>query len=567
MLVLAVLLAANALASQLSGAIYTSLWDGSAVNKNAYQNKCDVYLVGGPGPHAPASAAGLPEGYYYFQVTDPSGKVLLSTDSIGCRRFHVGSGGFIDAYAPEDCAHEHDAQPDLWRGYGVTIQLCPYLDTPNKGGVYKVWATPVEMYDPPNGSFGFIPAWSKTDNFKVKGGAPPTITVHKFNDANGNHIWDPGEEEISGWPVDATDPAGDSSTKETPATFVVWPGTWTFIEGTLGCDWYPTAQIVDGASLMPLEEDGVTVVVAGTNAKQDSHEVDFGNIQLGTLRVCKHYDRDGDAQVSDDDPVVVGLKVSAVGTTILGTTVELVGYTGGDGCVEFTMEDGYCGLLPGDYTVTEWLPPGTWVNSMGEAAVTSDVSVTSGGLTGVSFLNYCTGTAAFGTKGYWHNKNGLTEMTQDDIDYVNLLLPYSAPSSYFGDGDEPFDGLFTDGTPVAAVNGDWGELIAAAGTAKAEVSHFLVDANASGDPREQLAQQLLAFIFNAIHRLDGVGTVITLPDGSNVAAIDLINQAIDLWASGTGAEQTAMESLLDTLNNSFAVTFIHYDPCPIDYGP
>jgi hypothetical protein len=57
MLVLAVLLAANALASQLSGAIYTSLWDGSAVNKNAYQNKCDVYLVGGPGPHAPAWAA------------------------------------------------------------------------------------------------------------------------------------------------------------------------------------------------------------------------------------------------------------------------------------------------------------------------------------------------------------------------------------------------------------------------------------------------------------------------------------------------------------------------------
>ena len=68
-----------ALAGQ-AGAIFTTVSDGSAVNANQYDSKCSVYLNGGPGPHAPAHAAGLADGEYFFQVTDPSGKQLLSTD-------------------------------------------------------------------------------------------------------------------------------------------------------------------------------------------------------------------------------------------------------------------------------------------------------------------------------------------------------------------------------------------------------------------------------------------------------------------------------------------------------
>ena len=62
----------------LPGAIFTTMPDGSRVNANIYTNAYDVYLDGGPGPNAPPGAAGLPEGDYYFQVTDPSGKKLLS---------------------------------------------------------------------------------------------------------------------------------------------------------------------------------------------------------------------------------------------------------------------------------------------------------------------------------------------------------------------------------------------------------------------------------------------------------------------------------------------------------
>src|SRR5207249_1864274 len=67
-------------AAGLRGAIFTTDQFGSTVNKNLYASKPEVYLDGGPGSNAPATAAGLPDGVYVFQVTDPPGKVLLSTD-------------------------------------------------------------------------------------------------------------------------------------------------------------------------------------------------------------------------------------------------------------------------------------------------------------------------------------------------------------------------------------------------------------------------------------------------------------------------------------------------------
>src|SRR5215213_8676095 len=56
----------------VSGAIFTTDASGVPVNLNHYANKRDVYLNGGPGLNAPDDAAGLPDGTYSFQVTDPS---------------------------------------------------------------------------------------------------------------------------------------------------------------------------------------------------------------------------------------------------------------------------------------------------------------------------------------------------------------------------------------------------------------------------------------------------------------------------------------------------------------
>jgi hypothetical protein len=214
-------------APPLPGAIFTTTADGSIVNANVqYQSKCDVYLDGGPGPNAPIGAAGLPAGDYYFQVTDPSGKKLLSTDPVSNRRFTVSADGIIVAYTgsggpahPTGLDQDHQAQG------AITIQLanitCPtdFLDTPNNGGVYKAWVTPVgdgtlagggfvgnpSLVDNPcgNGCFhGFLPARSKTDNFKVKGAKTATfcLQVEKFiRDSKG------GETQVDGWEITVTD--------------------------------------------------------------------------------------------------------------------------------------------------------------------------------------------------------------------------------------------------------------------------------------------------------------------------------------------------------------------------
>lgn len=144
----------------LPGAIFTTLRDGTRVNANIYADKADVYLDGGP---RRTQDAALPEGDYVFQVTDPSGQTLLSTDSIACRGFHIDVGGRITAVLGGSCAHAWGN--DLVRPGNMTVQLMPYDDTPNRGGEYKVWVTTADAYQ----QYGaFLPRYSKTDNFKVR---------------------------------------------------------------------------------------------------------------------------------------------------------------------------------------------------------------------------------------------------------------------------------------------------------------------------------------------------------------------------------------------------------------
>jgi hypothetical protein len=598
----------------LSGAIFTTTVDGAIVNENVrYEAKEDVYLDGGPGPNAPSTAAGLPAGDYYFQVTDPSGKDLLSTDHISCRQIHVNENGVIDfvysgtnvekqqgTWTEVDCKHEEGVDIDHPELGAITVQLFPYDDTPNPGGVYKAWVTRVEDYeenyvgpDPldcvgqkgqcnvngegwePGNAHGFVPHHSKTDNYKVKQKGPkvepPEITVKKFHDKNLNGVWDEGEEWVEGWRVDYTTPVDGGFDYTEFVLIAAEPGDYVFTEETPGGT-LQTVSLLDDVivSAYPIASSVVAVTITADysmKADQELHTIIYGNVGLGQVTACKYYDANGNGEVDPGEEPVEGVLMQLIGDDVTGAQVSTVQATGPDGCTTFTD------LRPGAYTVTESVPSGAWVPS---GATVSDVftieSTLSGAtMTGGSFLtnftNFCEATADFGTKGYWHNKNGLEEITDDDIAYVNGLLPYSSPSSYFGAGDEPFDGFFSNGDPVAeAYNNEkiTDGIAAGEGTARAEISHFLTDANAGGDPREQLAQQLLAFIFNARNRLGGTGVAIW--DGSEwVTAQSLIEAAIAAWESGTDAERTAIKDVLDAYNNSDAVTFISPTPCSIVY--
>jgi hypothetical protein len=238
--------------TNVTGAIFTTVSDGTTVNANLYHSKCLVYLSGGPGVHAPSGAAGLPDGDYYFQVTDPSGKQLLNTDAVSNRRFTI-LNGVIMAYTgvggpvhPVGFDHVH---PEL---NAITIQAanasCPtdFLDSPNNGGAYKIWATPVSSFSGDAtlvdnacgaGCFhGFWPSQSKTDNFKATlATATFCVTVQtSFLQPDGVTIT-PGVN----WQMTLTDPLGVSNSYFTNSTGQVQvcgltAGTYTVTEKVLG---------------------------------------------------------------------------------------------------------------------------------------------------------------------------------------------------------------------------------------------------------------------------------------------------------------------------------------------
>jgi hypothetical protein len=207
-----------AMAHAPSGAIFTTVADGSEVNFNHYPSKEAVYLDGGPGPGAPQEAAGLDDGTYVFQVTDPSGRTLLSTDIARRRQFTVANGIITGVVAPG-----HVTGLDIDHG-ATTVQLFPYNDTPNPGGVYKVWVVRVDDFlagcaalgvnngldvvdagKKPGNMHGFVPAHCKTDNFKVKKQAIVEIDVRFFNHATG--------EILDGLGITWTDTLGASNKK------------------------------------------------------------------------------------------------------------------------------------------------------------------------------------------------------------------------------------------------------------------------------------------------------------------------------------------------------------------
>jgi len=275
-----------ALAQNFPGAIFTTDVNYT-VNQNVFVNKSDVYIDGGPQNN---NSPGLPVGDYYFQVTDPSGKVLLSEDSVLCRTVVVSiPAGFThgaitsttNTAGPggENCGHTLNTSPDPSNGsHGV--QLMPYADTPDPGGVYKVWFTPVskfDLVDPTRGSFGFANSDSKTDNFQVLsaqvlsaacgpqpcGGTPPQSTISglKYNDLNVNGLHDPSGLPLGGWEIDVT--GTKLGHPFSTAVFTASDGTWSVPNLDQGTQVTACAVLASQGPLSSATVSGIGVISTG----------------------------------------------------------------------------------------------------------------------------------------------------------------------------------------------------------------------------------------------------------------------------------------------------------------
>ena len=223
-----------------TGAIFTTNSSCSGTNVNIFNSKTDVYVDGGP---AHEGAAGLPDGFYYIQVTEPGGALLgTSVGSATPTPVHVTNGEFEQCYQLEAVVIKaSDSTPG-------------YDDTTNGGGEYKVWVSPNSDFS--NG---------KTDNFKVKPEVPAsgTLNVNKFYDANANGINDDGQL-ITGWKIRIIDDV--ELFRFTPVSVVVAPDNYTVSE------------------FDPAETNWIHTTLNPVNVTVDAGEtetVEFGNLCLG----------------------------------------------------------------------------------------------------------------------------------------------------------------------------------------------------------------------------------------------------------------------------------------------
>jgi hypothetical protein len=276
-------------AQNISGAIFTTIADGSTVNGNHYDSKLDVYLNGGP---QNCISPGLPAGDYYFMVTNPPGNLLLSLDSTFDRKFRVtaASSGKIAENIGNTLTHPNGTSPCAG---GITVRLAKdltdFADTDNPGGVYKAWITRAADFEAYCGAGidcgldGFIHSNTKTDNFKVAGEEAfnGALEAYKFYDKNANGQYDAGYDiDLPDWPMTLTSAKqGVNSTHQTGADGVAtWdplvPDNDYFVqEGTpVQGNWVHSTTIYVGHDGSPQNPGGPLTVVGGATTT-----IAFGN--------------------------------------------------------------------------------------------------------------------------------------------------------------------------------------------------------------------------------------------------------------------------------------------------
>ena len=121
----------------LAEAISVSHWDGSTPEGDVFVNRCDVYLTTGPTEVTHT----LPDGDYVFQVTDVTGRSLLSTDEVRLRQIQM-----VDGVLRGVSGQGRHGMGGDGAGGATTVQVCPFDESPDASGEYRLWVTPVEDF-------------------------------------------------------------------------------------------------------------------------------------------------------------------------------------------------------------------------------------------------------------------------------------------------------------------------------------------------------------------------------------------------------------------------------------
>lgn len=190
--------------AQVPGTLTAS--DSLGLPQDLFLQRDEAFFAGGPNALPCLAWDSLADGLYFFQVTDPTGQTLLSTDPVSERTVRVQKG-VIASY--EGATHTVGARNVCG---SLAVGLMPFRQPSGCGGAYLVWLTPIEHFDGKpedvapvcgDGCFhGFRPELSRAFVTRVEDrrSCDRTFCVSglKFEDRDGDGVRDSGEPALGG---------------------------------------------------------------------------------------------------------------------------------------------------------------------------------------------------------------------------------------------------------------------------------------------------------------------------------------------------------------------------------
>jgi hypothetical protein len=517
-------------ASAAPPAAFTTNADGSAVNANHYQDKCDVYINGGP------VSADVGDGSFVFAVlapsgqADPNGPDLLSTDSNANRTF-TSNGGSVSY------GGTHTTSTDAVTG-GTLIDLCDYDDTPNPGGVYILAICHAD---------NLTPSGCKYDAFKVEGDNPPeggtdlVATKTAVPSFTRSYTWTSAKSTTtpyltsSGNTVTAQYSATITKSAASDSNFVVSGTVDVFNpndDGVSGVAVTDSIGSVDcavsgGSSTIPAGGStqfsysctlpNATATSSGTNTAVVTWDAPSVNSPNASTNATAPYD------FSTATPTVVGDSTN-VSDTLAGSFGTIYATT----------------TFP--YTVTLNVP------ASGCTTYTNTVSESTSGTSASANVTVCRTNSNGFTIGYWQNKNGQAYIQANAAALCTYLSQYS--------------NILT-GLPSCS-----GANIAGNSTRAGSLAKYVYDtikaANSAGDGVLMLKAQFMATAIN-VYQTPALGTTnlalsTSRQNALNLGACSSVNNILTAENSrypiysGTKSVVVDLQSLNNAINNNAALT-------------